>query len=202
MKVLCCLAIASLWIFSASAQFYGGVGLTDFGSHFSGIRPMNGIGVTYNVRYNFLERSKMSLSLSLPITLGVSGDPAIFSNLEENQADGVSLDLPLLCNISFGAGSVKRDQEDVWGFFTGFGPGVHYVNGQVGVVHNNPGPNTISYSGDDPLSKTMAGPAFDIGFRLGLGHRRRRSLEFRYLLLLGAAASGESVSSGTVQFNF
>jgi hypothetical protein len=195
MKKVLFIALACCATSGAFAQFSNGIGLAYFNTSASGINSTNSFGITYSPKVAVTSNDHFSVTIGLPISVGMSLHVNT-SSTDENDNNSVSVmaDVPLLVNLTFGAGSSK-ECEDKFGFFVGAGFGYHHTNG----AEDDTDINGNEYENDYTLN--VYGPAADAGIRLGLGHRGH-NLEIRAQYLRGIDASKANIIGGGVLFNF
>ena len=195
MKKVLFIALACCATTCAFSQFSNGVGLAYFNTSAQGINSTNSFGITYSPRVNVMSNDNFSVSIGLPISVGMSLHVSTSStDVNDNNSVSVMADVPLLVNLNFGAGST-RDCEDKFGFFVGAGFGYHHADGAED--------DTDAYGDEyeNDYSLNVYGPAADAGIRLGMGHRGH-NLEIRAQYLKGIDASKVNIIGGGVLFNF
>jgi hypothetical protein len=105
--------------------------------------------ISYFIRYNVLEKNNASLSIGVPVSIGIS--------IVENDAGfttdrgiGFSYDLPVVMDYNFGCKSTLQNEKKFGGYVgTGFG----YFRAN------------ISGSNSSNLTTSTYGPIFRVGFR-------------------------------------
>jgi len=127
MKKICfflLLSIVTVPIFSQS--FMHGVGTGVFVEKSKGYDPVATAIFTYSPRINLTESDFMSLSVGIPLTVGLSVNYQS-GNYYSEETGGFNFmaNLPLMLNVNLGAGSSK-ECEDRLGFFLGAGFGYHF----------------------------------------------------------------------------
>ena len=153
-------------------------------------------GVTYSPRFNFIETESMSVSVGIPLSVGISGSYN-YSNyngyVEEENTLGFMLNAPIMINLNGGAGSTKEN-ESRFGYFFGGGFGYHYGKYNLSEV--------LSY--DDPPKKvepSTIGPAANAGFRIAVGSHMK-NIEGRFSFMKGITNAKPNVYGMAVLFNF
>jgi len=163
--------------FAFSQTFMQGVGINVVLQSSAGSSADPVGAIMYSPRVNFMETENTSFSVGIPLSFGISG-----TYNSQNYVDnslGMMLDVPLMFNYNYGAGSTK-EAEDKFGFFAGVGFGYH----------------TNQYTATDvsgyDYSNKMAGfgPVGNAGARLGVGHGSHNlELRFSYMKTLDISKS-------------
>ena len=100
-------------------SFMHGAGLSVFVGTSNNTNAYIAEGLTYSPRFNFLETSKLSLSIGVPLSIGISGSYS-YQNTNGNTTEKNTLALmfnaPLIFNLNVGRGSTKENKNKV-GFF-------------------------------------------------------------------------------------
>jgi hypothetical protein len=171
MKKIVLIVTLFFTVAGVSAQsFMHGAGVTVFAASSSGTKTTVGYGLTYSPRFNFLETESLSVSVGIPLSVGISFSTSLYStNYDDDVSVGVVLNAPLIVNLNMGRGSSK-DNTQKFGFFVGAGAG--YYRGDF----------IDSY--DEGYSINAFGPAGNAGVRLGVG-RKHRNIEIRFSYLKG-----------------
>jgi hypothetical protein len=153
-----------------SQSFMHGAGLTVFVVSPKSGDVSIGEGFTYSPRFNFLETEKLSLSVGIPLSVGVSFSTSVYSNsYDDDISIGVVLNAPLIVNLNMGRGSTK-DNREKFGYFIGAGFGYHH--GDFIDIY------------DDSYSINAIGPATNAGLRFGVG-RKYKNIEVRFSYMKG-----------------
>src|SRR5882762_4756141 len=112
-----------------SQTFSHGVGVAVFVTTAKGGNAAVAEGFTYSPRFNFLENEDFSLSVGIPLSVGISGSYSSnynsYSGSTTNNTLGFMANVPLIVNFNFGAGS-SPDNDSRFGFFIGGGAAYHY----------------------------------------------------------------------------
>jgi hypothetical protein len=191
-------SLASLF-FSCTAftqTFMHGAGLTILIGSAKGGDVSVGEGLTYFPRFNFLENETLSLSVGVPITLGVT---ASYNNTYDGygsysaSAVGFVVNAPLMINLNMGRGSTKEN-ESRHGFSVGAGFGYHHGDF---ITSENDGYNDYNTS----TSTNTFGPAASAGYRIGVG-RRHKNIEVRFSYMKGVSKDKASIYGIGAMFNF
>ena len=108
--------------FAISQTFMQGVGINVVTQSSTGSTADPVGAIMYSPRVNFMETGNTSFSIGIPLSFGISGTYNS-QNYDDNTL-GLMLDVPLMFNYNYGAGSTK-EAEDKFGFFAGVGFGYH-----------------------------------------------------------------------------
>ncbi len=174
--------------FAFSQTFMQGVGINVVLQSSAGSSADPVGAIMYSPRVSFMETENSSFTIGLPISFGFSG--SYNSQYPEDNSLGLMLDVPLMINYNYGAGSTK-EAEDKFGFFGGVGFG----------YHTNQYTATDQYD-EDYTSKTSGfGPAGNIGARMGVGHGSH-NLELRFSYMKTLDLSKSNVIGIGFLFNF
>lgn len=128
--------------------------------------------LVYSPRFSLTETESSSLTIGIPLTVGLSGSYSYSSNYGTYSDLQYMVNAPLILNLNIGAGSSPLT-EDRFGFFVGGGFGLNHGNYLV---------DQKIYEGGfeywDRVSKTLTtfGPAANAGVRFGVG-RQSRNIE-------------------------
>src|ERR1700760_2338440 len=121
-KLLFSLLAVCISSFAFSQNFMQGVGINVILQSTSGFKADPVGSIIYSPRVSFMETETSSLSVGMPMSFGVSG--SYNSQNADNNNIGLVLDVPLMFDYNYGAGS-SRESEDKFGFFGGLGFGYH-----------------------------------------------------------------------------
>ena len=161
--------------------FMNGAGLTIFVGSSPGGKTTVGEGFTYSPRFNFLENESLSVSVGIPLSVGLTVSASSYTNnYNETVAVGFVLNAPVIINLNMGRGSTKENRQK-FGYFVGAGFGYHH------------GDFLDSY--DDTYSINAFGPAGNAGLRFGVG-RKHRNIEVRFSYMKGINANKRTDSNG------
>jgi len=194
MKKICFFLLLSIVtdpIFSQS--FMHGVGTGVFVEKSKGYDPVATAIFTYSPRINLTESDFMSLSVGIPLTVGLSVNYQS-GNYYSEETGGFNFmaNLPLMLNVNLGAGSSK-EYEDRFGFFLGGGFGYHF------------GTQTVYddyYEGSSSKTGSTYGPAGNIGFRFAVGSHQK-NIEARLSYMKGLKENYQADVYGLAAlFNF
>ena len=184
-------------------SFMHGAGITVVGST-TGQGSNSDIGVgegfTYFPRFNFLETEALSVSVGIPLVVGISattsGSYDYYGNYYDNSSSSIGfiLNAPLIVNLNMGRGSTKENRKK-FGYFVGAGFGYHHGDFLTDAYDQNTGTYVNSYS-----SNTY-GPAANAGIRLGVG-RQHKNIEVRFSYMKGINESKPSIFGVAGAFNF
>ena len=154
-------------------------------------------GLTYSPRFNFLENETLSVSVGIPITVGIS---AAYSTTYYGSGDnynagsiGFVVNAPLMINLNMGRGSTKEN-ESRYGYFVGAGFGYHH--GDFVTIQSD-GYNDYNTS----KSVNTFGPSANAGFRIGVGSRHR-NIEVRFSYMKGVNEDKPNIFGIGALFNF
>jgi hypothetical protein len=184
---------------SFAQHFTNGIGVGIFVEDAATTIARPSFAFTYSPRLNFLETDNSSVSVGIPLSVGFSGSynatyDSYYGYAEENSL-GFMLNVPLMMNFNFGAGSVKGNKSRM-GFFAGAGYGYH-----IGTVdydmHDEYG-NTYTTS----ETESTTGIAANVGLRIGLGYRKRHNLEIRTSYMKGISNHKPNIFGVNCVFNF
>lgn len=191
--------------FSASTvfcqTFMHGVGITVIGS--TTARGGNsdigfGEGFTYFPRLNFVETEALSVSVGVPLVLGISAATGTtydqYGYAYDNASVGFVLNAPLIVNLNMGRGSTKENTKK-FGYFFGAGFGFHHGD----FLSDMYDPNTGTYI--DSYSSNTYGPAANAGIRLGVG-KRHKNIEVRFSYMKGINENKPNIFAVAGAFNF
>lgn len=130
-----------------------------------------GVILMYVPRIDFLETSRTSFSVALPITVGASVSGVYSSSYGSSTEANVHVNVPVMLNFNMGAGSSRQNHSRFGGFFGG-GFGFHTsASSDEGVVYDYYGNPTYT-------DGTSVGPAANGGFRIGFG-QKGKNIEIR-----------------------
>jgi len=189
----------ALLFFSSTAftqTFMHGAGLTVLVGSAKGGDVSVGEGLTYFPRFNFLENETLSLSVGIPVTLGVT---ASYNTTYDGYGDysassvGFVVNAPLMINLNTGRGSTKEN-ESRYGFSLGAGFGYHHGDF---ITAESDGYNDYKTS----TSTSTFGPAGSAAFRIGVG-RMHRNIEIRGSFMKGISKDKASIYGIGALFNF
>ncbi|HEV3222288.1 MAG TPA: hypothetical protein VGZ90_05385 [Puia sp.] len=171
--------------FAFSQTFMHGVGVNTFIQSASGYSTQVVGGLTYSPRINFMETDNTSLSVGIPMSIGVSASASTYGS---NSA-ALMFDAPLVLNFNYGAGSSK-ETESRFGFFGGAGFGYHTSEDSYSDGYNN---YTDKMSG--------FGPVGNAGIRIGVGSGSH-NIEIRLSYMKTLDTSKSSIFGIGGLFNF
>lgn len=182
-------------------SFMHGVGITVIGS--TTAKGSNsdigfGEGFTYFPRFNFVETEALSVSVGIPLVVGVSATTSTtydqYGYGYDNSSIGFIINAPLIINLNMGRGSTK-DNRQKFGYFVGAGFGYHHGDFLSDIYDANTGNYIGSYS-----SNTY-GPAGNAGIRLGVG-KRHKNIEVRFSYMKGLNENKPNIFGVAGAFNF
>ncbi len=156
-------------------------------------------GITYSPRFNFLETKSLSLSIGIPISIGISGgSKSTTSGAYSSTTNTMALmfDAPLIFNLNLGGGSTKENKNRV-GFFIGAGYGFH-----SGKFHDRTYFQNLFTTFDKPAdSYVINGPVQNMGMRFRVG-RKYRNIELKFSVMEGANEFKPIIFGFAPIFNF
>lgn len=133
-------------------------------------------GLAYTVRYNFMEKEKMSISVGLPMSLGgVAKDGeygGYYYDASYLKNFRFMIDIPLVVNFNF-AGLSTPDNKQLFGGFVGGGIGYHFGPVTKEKI------DSYGYLNYDETTQSAAGPVLNGGFRLRFGKNDNNYIEAR-----------------------
>ncbi|RFS20119.1 hypothetical protein DVR12_20600 [Chitinophaga silvatica] len=161
---------------SYSQSFMHGAGAVVFVT-----KPTNGEastigGLTYSPRVNFVENDNMSVSVGVPLSVGLSGSYSSNRGSYSGESNNLSFmfNAPVIVNLNFGCGATK-DVDSRFGFFIGAGYGYHYQS--VNENFSDSFENSYSYSG----KASTTGPVGNAGIRFGVGEVHNIEVKFSFM---------------------
>jgi len=184
-------------VFGFSQTFTHGVGVAVFVTTAKGGNAAVAEGFTYSPRYNFLENEDFSLSVGVPLSVGISGSYSSnynsYSGSTTDNTLGFMANIPLIVNFNFGAGS--SDNESRFGFFIGGGAAYHYGKYNVDSVD--------TYGDGYTYQATIngIGPAGNVGVRFGVG-RGTHNVEAKLTYMKSLDNSKANIFGIGALFNF
>jgi len=184
--------------FAFSQSFSHGVGVAVFVTTAKGGNAAVAEGFTYSPRFNFIENEDFSLSVGVPLSVGISGSYSSnynsYSGSTTDNTLGFMADVPLIVNFNFGAGSTP-DNDSRFGFYIGGGMGYHYGKYNV---------DSTDYYGDGYTYQATingVGPAGNIGCRFAVG-RGTHNVEARLTFMKSLDNSKANIFGMGALFNF
>ncbi len=194
-------SILLLSIHASFAQsFMHGAGITAIGSTTGeGISSDVGLGwgFTYAPRFNFYETKTLSVSVGIPLSVGISAiTSTTYSQygITEDGSIGFVFNAPLIISLNMGRGSSKGNREK-FGYF--FGAGFSFYHGDF--LTDNYNTNTSTYT--NSYSTNTYGPAGNAGVRFGVG-RKHRNIEVRLSYMKGINENKPNIFAIAGLFNF
>lgn len=190
--------VASLFVLFALTpafcqSFMHGVGLSIFLGTARGGDVTVGQGFTYSPRFNFVETDKLSVSVGIPLTLGITGSYSASygsGGYSESNSLGLVVNAPVLINLNMGRGSTKENRQK-FGYFVGAGFGFHHGDFLVTTLNS------------DVITESMNtfGPATNAGMRFGVG-RKHKNIEVRFSFMKGISENRPNLFGIGSSFNF
>ncbi len=198
-KIILVLILAIITNVSFSQSFMHGAGITIFGSTTGEGSSSDigfGEGFTYTPRFNFFETDKLSVSVSIPLSVGITASTTKYDQYgDQTSAIGFLLNVPVIVGLNMGRGSSKVNRQK-FGYF--FGAGFGYHHGDVitsEVIDYNNGTFSNSYT-----SNTF-GPAANAGVRMGVG-KKYKNIEVRLSYMKGMNEKKPNIFAVACLFNF
>lgn len=153
-------------------------------------------GLTYSPRFNFLEKDNLSVSIGVPLSVGVSGSYSANYGSYSGESNSLSFmfDAPLMINLNLGCGSTKESDRR-FGFFIGAGYGYHYGTSSESFTDFN------GYEYSDNVQSSTTGPAGNLGVRFGVG-RSTHNIEVKLAYMKGLNDTKPNIFSLGGLFNF
>ena len=184
--------------FAFSQSFSHGVGLSAFVTTEQNGNAAVGEGFTYSPRFTFVEQPDFSLSIGIPMTVGISGSYS--ANYNSNYGNSVNNSLgfmfnaPLVLNFNMGAGS-SQDNKSRFGWYIGGGFGYHYG------VYNRDTTDTYGDGYTESIHMNAFGPVGNVGMRFAVG-RGTHNVEARLTYMKGLDDSKANIIGIGGLFNF
>ncbi len=181
-----------------SQSFMHGAGLTIFVTTAKNGNAAVAEGFSYNPRFNFIETEDFSLSVGVPLTVGISGSYSSNYNSYYGSTTDNTLafmaNVPVILNFNFGAGSTK-DNDSRFGFFVGGGLGYHYGKYNQDLYD----PNYGDYTHQEMINSV--GPAGNAGVRFAVG-RGTHNVEAKVSFMKALDDSKANIYGMGAAFNF
>lgn len=156
--------------------------------------------LTYFPRINFLETETLSVSVGIPLSIGVSTNTSYYNNSSSGVYDsnplsiGFVANVPLIVNLNMGRGSTKENR-DRYGYFVGAGFGYHHGNFKTTKTNSS----GYYYTGVETIN--FFGPAANAGVRIGVG-RAHRNIEIRFSFMKDLNENKANIFGIAGGFNF
>lgn len=190
--LLALICMASLSTFSQS--FRNGLGVSVFSGKPDGLDSKVMGAITWSPYLSFMEKDNLSLSVGLPLSMGLSGTYNSRADESENTLSFM-FNAPLMLNFNMGAGS-SRKNEDRFGWFVGGGFGYHYQTGLDEIeIDENGDYHTVGGE------KSTVGPVANAGVRIGVGSSSH-NIEIKASYMKGVSGSKASIIGVGCFFNF
>lgn len=203
MKRILLLAVACFSAAGAFSQtFRHGVGLGYSVDKVEKTDARIGVFFIYAPRIDFLENDHTSLSVSLPLTVGGSTNftydseyGGYYSSSYDNNSLNFNVNLPVMFNVNFGAGSSRANMSRLGGYIGG-GFGYNYNASTDHAVYNEYGDMELINMGGSTF-----GPAANGGFRIRTGNKGR-NIEIRLYYFRGLSSARLNLFQMGCLFNF
>jgi hypothetical protein len=188
---------------SFSQTFMHGAGFSSYGLIFkntSGDYDADVYGgFSYSARFTVMEGENTSLSVGIPLNIGIGGSYSYNSSSYYGSSTSNSLtymiNAPLMLDFNFGAGAHK-ETEKRFGFFIGAGAGLHQ-----GTVYTEYYDSNAGYYYDIKQNISTFGIASNLGFRIAVG-RNQKNIETRISFMKGLNDFKPAIFSLGAAFNF
>lgn len=153
-------------------QTFGASGFSDYYKSKSTVSS----GIIYSIRYNMVEKDKLSVSVGVPFSLGGSSEEGEYDGYYYDAASLKNLrfmiDIPLIVNLNFGAASSADTKQLVGGFIGG---GIGYHLGPV----TKTSIDINGYENSNKTTQSAAGPVLNAGLRVRFGKGDSNYFELR-----------------------
>ena len=179
-KIILSILVSCSALIAFPQSFMHGAGVTIMVGTASGGKASVSGGLTYSPRFNFMETESLSLSVGVPLSVGINGSYSYSSYGGEENTIGFLFNAPLMLNLNLGAGSTK-DNESRFGFFVGGGFGYHHSDFNIDTY------DQYGYEVENSESINTFGPAGNAGFRIAVGSHQK-SIEVRFSYMKGLEA--------------
>ena len=196
-------AVSIIGLSSAHAQrFIHGIGTGVFVDGSSKTVTKASTTLTYSVRVSFAETENTSISVGIPLSVGINGVDEYnydsYTGEYSYNSLGYMVNAPVMVNFNIGAGSAKGCQSRM-GFFIGAGFGFH-----SGSVQRKVPPYYYDYvEYEDPYTSTgTVGPAANMGLRIGVGARKKHNIEINTFYMKGMTSHKPHIGGLSCLFNF
>jgi hypothetical protein len=172
-----------------SQTFMQGAGLTVFAASPKNGKVSIGETVNYSPRFTVLETESLSVSVGIPLGIGISFS-TYFDAYYSDISYGLVLNAPLIVNLNMGRGSTKENRDKL-GYFVGAGFGYYHADFKTY--------DDFGYT--VPETTNAYGPAANAGLRFGIG-KKHQSVEVNISYMKGLNTSKPSVYGLGCAFNF
>ena len=194
-RLLLFVAACIISVNAFSQSFQQGVGVSVFFDNMVPDKITTVSAITYSPRYNFHETEKMSVSLGIPLSIGFMEDgnggyDATTGEEVAGDITGFTLDVPVMVNLSVGAGS-SHMSKGKFGGYIGAGYTYHYASSR-------------DYIKND-IDKSIGGSSFGLtvngGVRISIGEPVE-NVELRFSYYKGRNRTKLGMFGLGVIFNF
>lgn len=138
-----------------------------------------GYGINYSPQYNIIEKKTQSLSIGIPLSLGLTGNGYISKgsqsyNTDLDHVNSLLINVPLMINYNFGGGASEKARKHTGGFI-GAGFGYCYTTKREREKWNGleEPPTVYTYGG------STFGPTANAGVRFCFGKHYAQNAEIR-----------------------
>jgi len=170
--------------------FMQGAGITVFAASPKNGKLSIGETVNYSPRFTVLETDGLSVSVGIPLGIGISISTYFDIYNSSSVSYGLVFNAPLIVNLNIGRGSTKENRNKL-GYFVGAGFGYYHADFKT---YNDFG-ETI------PQTTNAYGPAANAGIRFGIG-KAHQSVEVNVSYMKGINESKPDVFGLGCAFNF
>lgn len=195
-KIILSLSLLLLMSISFGQSFMHGAGITIMGGYTHGGDFTFAEGFTYSPRFNFVETEKLSVSVGIPLSVGISASNVSSYDYYTDSYSydiGFVLNVPAVVSLNVGRGSTK-DNRTKFGYFVGAGYGYNHGSflGTAELDQNG----GLKSSNDD-----NTGPVANAGMRFGVG-RKHKNVEVRFSYFKGLNDKKPNLFGIAGLFNF
>ncbi|MCC6288332.1 MAG: hypothetical protein IT249_10645 [Chitinophagaceae bacterium] len=187
--------------FGFSQSFMHGVGVGMPIVDFPKVGINAGFALTYEPRLNFVETEALSVSISIPVSIGFTGSKGrntfTFISSSDTYILNFMLNAPAIINLNVGAGSTKENNKR-FGFFVGGGFGYHYGGYSL---ENENADSFFQFTTYTKKYGSSFGPAGNLGLRFAVGSHQK-NIEARLSYMKAISESKTAVYGVAALFNF
>lgn len=181
-------------------SFMHGVGITAIGTN-QGRTSKNSVemggGFAYSPRMNFYQNENLSVSVGIPLSLGISASTSSTTDQygDYTSAVGIWFNLPVIVNLNMERGSTKSNRKK-FGYFVGAGFAYHHGDFVTDGIYD---PVTDTYT--ETYSSNAFGPAGNAGVRLGVG-KKHKNIEIKLSFMKALNETKPNIFGLAGLFNF
>ncbi|MEP7164453.1 MAG: hypothetical protein ABI741_07160 [Ferruginibacter sp.] len=196
MKKIILSVVLFLFISTSFCQsFMHGAGITILGGYTKGGDFTFAEGFTYSPRFNFVETEKLSVSVGIPLSIGISASTTgsyDYYTDTYNESIGFVFNAPVVISLNMGRGSTNENR-DKFGYFVGAGYGYHHGS----FISTD----DYDQSGLTSSNENNFGPTANAGLRFGVG-RKHKNIELRFSYFKGLNDKKPNIFGIAGLFNF